>query len=137
MSRPDSTAAQATSTEPDGNCQPILAYRIASFIRASAANRAREATASASESLWKGLQGGFGKFVFRRQCLIGGCHVDFVCTEAALVIQIDGDGQTDYEARHTVMLPESGFRVLRFWNDEVLQGLDDVLAEVRRHLELP
>lgn len=137
MSPPDSTAAQATSTDLDGICQPISACRIASVVRASAANRAREATASASESLWNGLQGSFGRFVFRRQCLVNGCHVDFVCVEAALVIQIDGDGQTDYEAHNTVMLAECGFRVLRFWNDEVLRGLDDVLAEVCRHLKLP
>jgi very-short-patch-repair endonuclease len=134
MSPLDSAAALATPAEPDGTCQPIAAGRIASVIRASAANRAREASASASESLWNALQGTFAKFVFRRQCLVSGCHADFVCVEAALVIQIDGDGQTDYEARDTVMLAECGFRVLRFWNDEVLQGLDDVLAEVRSHL---
>ena len=72
-------------------------------------------------------------FKFRRQVPINGYVVDFVCTEAWLVVEVDGGQHGDrieFDAKRSAALAKSGFRVLRFWNNEVLQRLDDVLGEI-------
>src|SRR6186997_995644 len=63
---------------------------------------------------------------FRRQVPIGRYIVDFVCHEARLIVEIDG-GEHDHssvaEAGRTDFLQSEGYRVLRFWNNEVLANL--------------
>jgi very-short-patch-repair endonuclease len=67
---------------------------------------------------------------FRRQHPIGEYIVDFVCLDARLIVEVDG-GQhgerVEYDSARTRWLEGQGYRVLRFWNDEVLQGLSPVL----------
>ena len=66
---------------------------------------------------------------FRRQAPIGRYIVDFVCFENGLVIEVDG-GQhiepADYDAVRSAWLEYEGFRVIRFWNNQVLQETDAV-----------
>jgi very-short-patch-repair endonuclease len=68
-------------------------------------------------------------FKFRRQVPIGPYIVDFVCHQAKLIIEADG-GQHDLESgrevSRTEFLEGEGYRVLRFWNNEVLSNLDGV-----------
>jgi very-short-patch-repair endonuclease len=69
---------------------------------------------------------------FRRQFPLGPYIVDFVCLEAKLVIEVDG-GQHNESQSDRIRdnwLAKQGFRVLRFWNNEVLQNTDSVLAVV-------
>src|SRR5690348_12049513 len=69
---------------------------------------------------------------FRRQFPVGPYIVDFICLEAKLVIEIDG-GQHLASASDAVRsdwLEDQGFRVLRFWNHEVLIQTDDVLTAI-------
>lgn len=67
---------------------------------------------------------------FRRQHPVGPFIADFACTEARLVIEVDGGQhmalQYQDEAR-TVRLEEMGYRVLRFWNHQVLTEIDAVV----------
>jgi very-short-patch-repair endonuclease len=66
---------------------------------------------------------------FRRQVPIGCYIADFVCHEARLIVEIDG-GQHDRsscrEAERAEFLQNEGYRILRFWNDEILANLDGV-----------
>lgn len=66
---------------------------------------------------------------FRRQAPIGPYIVDFVCFEKGLVMEVDG-GQhmklTEYDAARTAWLESAGFRVIRFWNNQVLEETDAV-----------
>ena len=66
---------------------------------------------------------------FRRQAPIGPYIVDFVCYENRLVIEVDG-GQhlelADHDAERTAWLESEGFRVIRFWNNQVLKELEAV-----------
>ena len=66
---------------------------------------------------------------FRRQAPIGRYIADFVCHEARLIVEIDG-GQHDRsslrEAERAGFLQNEGYRILRFWNTEVLANLDGV-----------
>lgn len=77
-------------------------------------------------------------FKFRRQYPIAGFIADFACVEAGLVVEPDG-GQhverTAGEAARTRRIERNGYRVLRFWNDDVFLQTDVVLAEILRSLK--
>jgi very-short-patch-repair endonuclease len=63
---------------------------------------------------------------FRRQAPIGSFIADFVWHEGKLVVEIDGgqhaDEQRAYDERRTAWLESQGYRVIRFWNNEVLKA---------------
>ena len=72
---------------------------------------------------------------FRRQQPIGSYVVDFVSFERKLIVEIDGGQHNDREAREkdeqrTAWLNEKGYRVLRFWNNEVLTSTNGVLEQI-------
>ena len=73
---------------------------------------------------------------FRRQSPIGHYIVDFVCLEKRLVIEVDGSQhqQSDRDEQRTQWLEQSGFRVLRFWNNDVIQNRAAVCEEIWRAL---
>ncbi len=79
----------------------------------------------------------FAGWKFRRQVPFDQYILDFVCFDAKLVIEVDGgqhDERTAYDARRSAHLEKSGFRVLRFWNNEVLGNLDGVLTVIDLNL---
>ena len=76
---------------------------------------------------------------FRRQHPIGPFIVDFVSLEAKLVVEVDGGQHAEPEmAKHdiarTKWLRGQGYQVLRFWNNEVLDGTESVLQVIREAL---
>jgi very-short-patch-repair endonuclease len=74
---------------------------------------------------------------FVRQEPIGRYVVDFVCREQRLVIEVDG-GQHATDTRDAVRdkwLAEHRYRVLRFWNNDVLRNMDGVLETIALALE--
>ncbi len=99
----------------------------------------REAT-GAEHNLWFNLRRKslFG-LKFRRQYPIGGFIVDFCCLERRLVIELDGGQhaeQVAYDERRTRFLASKGFRVLRFWNNEVLTNMEGVLQAIVQAAEV-
>ena len=77
---------------------------------------------------------------FRRQEPIGNYIVDFVCQEKRIVIEVDG-GQHSTEHRRDnerdKWLKMQGYKVLRFWNNEVLTNTEGVLEVIRDCLSHP
>ena len=76
---------------------------------------------------------------FRRQEPIGTYIVDFVSFEKKLIIEIDGGQHSTDENKandevRTQWLESQGFRVLRFWNNEVSSNLDGVIARIKESL---
>lgn len=70
---------------------------------------------------------------FRRQFPIERYVVDFVCLERRLIVELDGGQHADesaYEEARAAALLASEFRLLRFWNNEVLNELDGVLSVI-------
>jgi very-short-patch-repair endonuclease len=68
-------------------------------------------------------------YKFRRQVPIGHYIADFVCHEARLIVEIDGgqhDRSSPRETERSGFLQSEGYRILRFWNDEVLANLEGV-----------
>jgi very-short-patch-repair endonuclease len=88
----------------------------------------RQASTEAERRLWSCLRDRqLDDWKFRRQVPIESYVADFACREAWLVVELDG-GQhtTEDDAARTRALEEAGWRVLRFWNDEVLRTTDGV-----------
>ena len=70
---------------------------------------------------------------FRRQVPIGRYIADFVCHEARLVVEIDGgqhDRSSPREIERSGFLQNEGYRVLRFWNNEVLSNPEGVCETI-------
>ena len=87
----------------------------------------------AERLLWYELKGRrFCGFKFRRQRPIGPYIVDFFCPKAKLIIEIDGGqhampGYARRDKMRSAWLEAQGYRVLRFWNNDVLSNLPGVL----------
>jgi very-short-patch-repair endonuclease len=76
---------------------------------------------------------------FRRQHIIGSYVVDFCAPRYKLVIEVDGGHhleQKEYDAERTVFLESKGYRVIRFWNHEVLSDLDAVMLAIMQSLNM-
>ena len=103
------------------------------------ARRLRSNSTDAERRLWYFLRRQqLAGHKFRRQYPLAGYIVDFVCVPARLVIELDGGQHLDalaYDQHRTEVLQREGYRVLRFWNDDVLLCTQDVLAEIFRALE--
>lgn len=70
---------------------------------------------------------------FRRQHRIGPYIADFVCTDARLVVELDGSqhlDQSNHDETRTAFLEGQGYRVLRFWNDDVFLRMSAVLEAI-------
>ena len=72
---------------------------------------------------------------FRRQVAIDRFIADFLCFDARLIVEVDG-GQhgAEADATRTAFLEAQGFKVIRFWNHEVLGNLNGVLETIAAHL---
>ncbi len=71
---------------------------------------------------------------FKRQKPVGRYIVDFICMEQKLIIELDGGqhaSQEQYDQQRDHWLREQDFAVMRFWNHDVMQRLDDVLEQIR------
>jgi very-short-patch-repair endonuclease len=74
---------------------------------------------------------------FRRQVRIKRYIVDFGCHAARLIVEIDGGqhaSMTAADAERTKILEANGYRVLRFWNNDVVGNIEGVLEEIQRAL---
>jgi very-short-patch-repair endonuclease len=72
---------------------------------------------------------------FRRQATIGRYFADFACHRYKVVIEVDGSGHGEdrkilADADRTAYLNSRGYRVLRFWNNEVLKDIEGVMSAI-------
>ena len=77
---------------------------------------------------------------FRRQVPIGRYIVDFVCRESSLIIELDGGQHSSvskYDIERTAWLERHGWRLLRFWNNEVIESLEGVLQTISARVISP
>jgi very-short-patch-repair endonuclease len=73
---------------------------------------------------------------FRNQASVGPYVADFLCWDARLIVEVDGGQHSqDVDAERTRALTEMGYRVVRFWNNDVLQNTDGVLQALLLILE--
>ena len=77
---------------------------------------------------------------FKRQVPIGDYIVDFLCEEKRLVIELDGGQHNEpeylqYDKTRTFYLLSKGYKVIRFWNNEIDNNLEGVYEEIIKSLE--
>ncbi len=96
-------------------------------------NKARELRNNPTEAerlMWRHLRlRQIGGYKFRRQQPLGHYIVDFVCLEKRLVVELDGGQHSEqamYDSRRSRWLEAQGFRILRFWDHEVLRNVETV-----------
>jgi very-short-patch-repair endonuclease len=106
--------------------------------RAERAQSLRRALTQAELTLWIRIRGRrLGGFKFARQEPIDRYYVDFVCRERRLIIELDGGQHAESpEDRHRDRaLCALGYRVIRIWNNDVIENLDGVLQRFLSELE--
>jgi very-short-patch-repair endonuclease len=100
------------------------------------AKRLRREMTDAERKLWRALRAHrFEQIAFRRQMPMGPYIVDFVSHRMRLVVEVDGGqhgfaGRQKHDTVRDTWLASRGYRVLRFWNNEVLTNLDGVLTAI-------
>jgi crossover junction endodeoxyribonuclease RuvC len=121
------------ASRPGGGRFLERAKRLPSDTEVDRARRLRKDATEVEKLLWSKLRRNQLGAPFRRQEPILGFTVDFVCHDHRLIIELDG-GQhaerADQDARRTAVLQQAGFRVLRFWNNEVNENLEGILETV-------
>ena len=104
----------------------------------SSARRLRGSMTDAEQALWRHLRmRQLAKYKFRRQYPIGPYIADFVCIKAGLIVEVDGGQHADAVAQdeqRSKELGKRGYRVLRFWNNEVLGNIEGVMATIDQEL---
>ncbi|GMQ84361.1 MAG: hypothetical protein BMS9Abin06_1150 [Gammaproteobacteria bacterium] len=101
------------------------------------ARELRKNPTDAEKLLWKHLRRRqINGYKFQRQQPLGSYIVDFACFEKRLIIEVDGGQhgeQVSYDSTRSVWLESQGFKVLRFWNNQVLnevEAVKEVIAKV-------
>ena len=112
----------------------LMTSRRISPVTTTRARSLRSAMTDAERLLWYAIRGKqLNNHRFRRQHPIGNYIVDFACLEQNIVIELDGgqhQDQFEYDERRSAYLQAHGWQVLRFWNNDVLNNLDGVLAVI-------
>ncbi len=129
-----------SASEPVGGQNLVKATRFYSAEILSNAKALRSNQTDAEGLLWHYLRDKqLGGFKFRRQQPIENYIVDFICFEKKLVIELDGGQHNEesakkYDQKRTEFLEKNGYKVLRFWNDEIFKNMDGVLDLVYHNL---
>ena len=103
------------------------------------AGELRKQTTPAEKKLWAYLrlmrEDGFR---FRRQHAIGNYIADFCAPRKKLIIELDGSqhlDQEEYDEERTAYFESMGYKVLRFWNKDVMNNIEGVILSVMNELE--
>ena len=99
------------------------------------AKNLRKTSTIAERLLWRHLRvKEVEGYKFRRQAPIGNYIADFVCFEKRIIIEVDGRQhqiEKDKDYKRDKWFKEQGFRVLRFWNNEVLRNMEGVYEVIK------
>jgi very-short-patch-repair endonuclease len=103
------------------------------------ARRLRKETTPAEKKLWAYLRQMRDDGVrFRRQHAVGSFITDFCAPRKKLIIELDGShhlDQEDYDRERTTFLESRGYKVIRFWNNDVMNNIEDVMQAIHQALE--
>ena len=102
------------------------------------AKQLRREPTHAAKRLWSRLRAKQLGVQFTREFQIGNAIADFACRRAKLVIEVDGGQHNDSprDDTRTRMIESLGYRVIRFWNHDVLENTDGVVQRITEELAL-
>ena len=102
------------------------------------ARKLRQQSTDAERMLWKHLRAHrMAGYKFRRQVVIEPYIVDFICLDARLIVEADGGQhleQAEDDLKRSAFLQSRGYKVIRFWNDEILTDTHIVLERIYNNL---
>ena len=102
------------------------------------ARKLRATQTEAERKLWSQLRRRqLEGFRFRRQQPMGRYVVDFFCAEAQLIVEVDGGQHATESGLRQRWLEARGYRVIRFWNNDVLGNTEGVLLAISEALTAP
>ena len=93
----------------------------------------RKEPTPAERKLWALIRNDQLGVNFRRQHAVGKYIPDFVCVQKKLIIELDGSQhleQEEYDQERTKYLESQGYKVIRFWNNDVMDRIDSVLTVI-------
>jgi very-short-patch-repair endonuclease len=102
----------------------------------------RHNESDAERNLWSRIRNSRLEGVkFRRQQPIGNYIVDFVSFEKKIIVEVDGGQHNDSikiisDKQRTAYLEGKGYRIIRFWNNDVLENIDGVLMKIQETLNV-
>jgi len=97
------------------------------------ARQLRQHSTEVEKRLWRALRSKLPGSKWRRQMPIGPYFADFACFAERLVVELDGGQHADaseYDVARSRFIEAQGYRVLRFWNNEVIANADGVLEAI-------
>lgn len=101
----------------------------------------RKSKTDAERKIWQLLRSrNLNDAKFRRQHPLGPYIVDFICINEKLIIEVDGSQhqqQQSYDAQRTTFLEQAGYRVIRFWDNDVLLQTENVMQAIYDRLVAP
>jgi len=100
--------------------------------------RLRKESTPAERKLWSQIRNEQLGVTFRRQHAVGNYITDFCSPKAKLVIELDGGQhleQAEYDDGRTKYLESQGYKVMRFWNDDLMNNLEAVILAIINALE--
>ena len=98
----------------------------------------RKEPTPAERKLWALLRNDQLGVNFRRQHAVGNYIPDFVCVQKKLIIELDGSQhleQQEYDQERTIILDSLGYKVIRFWNNDVTNKIDGVILAILHAME--
>ena len=98
----------------------------------------RKKSTPAERKLWSKIRDDQSGVTFRRQHAVGNYIPDFCCPKAKLILELDGSQhleQVEYDEGRTKYLESCGYKVIRFWNNDVTNKIDGVILTILHALE--
>jgi very-short-patch-repair endonuclease len=98
----------------------------------------RKESTSAERKLWSRIRNDQLGVSFRRQHAIGKYIPDFCSPKAKLIIELDGSQHLDqhkYDEERTKYFESIGYKVIRFWNNDVMKDIDGVIRAIMQGME--
>ena len=107
-------------------------HRVIPHIKVFSRQLRREMT-NAESHLWRRIRMQQLGFKFRRQHPVGVYILDFACVELKFALELDGGQHAEAQMKDEIRakwLEAKGWKILRFWNNEVLKNIDGVVEEI-------